>query len=388
MGFEEDVERSFEGLGGGAVVEERVVAGVVVRVQMEHGRLGGGGRPEAGGAALAAELGGLGDDLVLPAGQPAGAMRLGVDHHGPAEGDDFRHLLLQVHGRLHGPGRAGDLVVAGEAPDHEIPGHAPAVQHAGFEGGAGGAPVGGVVAAEVVHRHRYRLRLADGVHPVAADQALRAGGMHRVRVFGHVFAEEVALEGEPFRPVRLARLGGDFGDAGAGGELGAAGVAPAGGRAPVLAIDPEAVHAVGLDQFQHLRDHQFVGVAAQPAGRAGAALALGIDRAPFGAEFEGAVVDHARVVHAQADAQLGGHLAMDLQGVRDDAGSGGADLGGPGGVAGMALAVALDPVRADGAPAFAEVLVGDFAAEFGVVRVGMEVVVDAEEDVFVPVAPG
>jgi hypothetical protein len=52
----------------------------------------------------------------------------------------------------------------------------------------------------------------------------------------------------------------------------------------------------------------------------------------------------------------------------------------------MTLAVTLDPVGADEFQALPQVLGRQFAAEFGVGGTGVQVVVDAEEDVVMPVA--
>ena len=124
------------------------------------------------------------------------------------------------------------------------------------------APDGRVVAADPIGRDLRLAGIAECLQPVRADQHAGLVAMDGVAIAGDVLLEALPREIPPCGPVGIAGVLGRLGDAGLRRERLAAAVAIAGFHGPQVAVDPKTVDAVAVDEFQQLRNHQFVDVGA------------------------------------------------------------------------------------------------------------------------------
>ena len=223
-------------------------------------------------------------------------------------------------------------LVLGEAPGHQVPwlalqGHAP-----GLKPGGVGRIVGGKVAGQKIHADFRLFRHLRAVEPVADDLEIGAVGVQRVGVVPDI--GQVPL---PHDPVVFL-----LGQARTEMGPGVCGVIPPDG--PAVAVNPDAVDAVAVHDLLQLGDQQPVGIVAEDADGVGA-LTVFVHGCLIGVGGGvGGVID-AGVVDEQGQPPAVDRVAPDFQVVGVQMSGGVAQGRGVAGVAGVALAVALDKVR-------------------------------------------
>ena len=189
---------------------------------------------------------------------------------------------------------------------------------------------------------------------------------------------------EPLVPVGVFGGMGNFRISRLFPESGGAAVAVAGGAGPVLAVHPEAVHAVFRNQLQKLGDHVFIRIAGQGAGQGLAGFPVLLHQRPFRVLLQCRRVPNAGIVHHQGDSHFLGGLPPFPQGVFDDAGGGNCGFAGIAGVPGVPFAVALDKIRPDFAELFQQLRPVRVFAQIPVGFIGVDIKVEAEKYIIMP----
>ena len=152
-----------------------------------------------------------------------------------------------------------------EAPHHNVPRLAAGGDEAGLAAAIVQAPDGRVVAADPIRGALRLARIVKCFQPVRANQHARLMTVHRVTIMGDVLPKAFPRKLPPGGPVRIAGALGRLGDARLPAERRAAAVAVAGVHRPQVAVDPKTVHAVTIDEFQQLGNHQLIDVGAPRA---------------------------------------------------------------------------------------------------------------------------
>ena len=204
--------------------------------------------------------------------------------------------------------------------------------------------------------------------------------MDRLAVASDVLFKAPQGELEPGSPVRGVCIDGRFGNAGRGLERPAALAAVAGLGRPDVAVHPEAVDFVAVDQLHHLGNEQLFEIRRAGAHLAGHALAGGVHAAPGAVFLAGGIVPDTGVMAVEGQIQLAGRPPPALQCVLFDARADRSigDFAEPAGISGMAFAVGLNEVDAQTLEHGHQILVVGAHAQLGVVGTCVQVVVQTE----------
>ena len=280
----------------------------------------------------------LGHDVGQPIVEPTGPGGLIVGLKPATLGQHHRRLLLQLDRRLVRPLALFPLV---ETPGHQVPGLPHGGQITGFQPGRIDRVPGRIVAREVIHGNRHRLRHETGIHPVAGDLERGTACVQHLHVVTDVFPEAFAVEFQPLGPARIAALLGRVHDPGGFRERFPRHLAVIGLNRPALPIYPGPVQVVGVGHLLELGDEEFVHVWSKGAGIVGVRLPFGRDAGPLGMVLAGDEIPYPGVMDIEPNPMLSRHLPPQRQRVLDDARRRPTHLCGVAGITGVAFAVVL-----------------------------------------------
>ena len=363
---------------------------IIMGLRMEHGDQREGLRVLTELAALLHEFRHFAKPFHAPRNELPGTQSAClVDLHVAARRKQHSRLLLKHFHRFHDPRRRGiaHLGRLAERPQHDVPRLVAIAQPAGLATAAVKPPDPAVVAADPIRRNGRIAWIAQRLQPVGTDLHVRLVRMDGLRVFRHVFHEAFPLEVHPRCPIRIFFGDRRFRDSRAFLELSRALLAIAWLDRPQIAVDPEAIDIITVDQFNQLRNQQFlqIGAARTHFIRLAVRTRRGHD-GPFRMLLRRRHVPNAGIMAVKRQFQLFRRLAPLRHRILHDARRHRPvrHLRKPAGHARMAFAVRLHEIRLHDFQHRNEFRRTAMRAQFRIVGVRMQVIMHAEI-IFLPV---